>query len=120
MLEDFRANVLKGLIVTESIAVIGVHDTLKEDRLSGLALMHIHKKDVSLNSEAIVNDFAASGSRRVELFLGWPTVPLSQMATEKVAILTLGSHDPTLVKRRQFCEPFDMNIKAAPFEMSVA
>ena len=40
---------------------------MKEDRLSGFALMHIHKHDVSLNSEDIVDDFAASGSRRMEL-----------------------------------------------------
>ena len=40
---------------------------MKEDRLSGLALMHIHKHDVSLNSEDIVDDFAASVSRRMEL-----------------------------------------------------
>ena len=38
---------------------------MKEDRLSGL--MHIHKHEVSLNSEDIVDDFAASGSRRMEL-----------------------------------------------------
>ena len=30
--------------------------------------MHIHKHDVSFNSEGIVDDFAASGSRRMELF----------------------------------------------------
>ena len=79
---------------------------MKEDRLSGLALMHIHKHDVSLNSEDIVDDFAASGSKRMEILLGWPIVPLSQMAREKVVILTLSSHDLTLVKRRQFYEPF--------------
>ena len=39
---------------------------MKEDRLSELALMHIHKHDVS--------------------FLGWPIVPLSQMQTEKVGV----------------------------------
>ena len=38
---------------------------MKKDRLNGLALMHIHKHDVSLNSEDIVDDFAASGSRRM-------------------------------------------------------
>ena len=32
---------------------------MKEDRLSGLPLMHIHKHDVSLNSEDIVDDLAA-------------------------------------------------------------
>ena len=32
---------------------------MKEDHLSGLALMHIHKHDVSLNSEDIVDDLAA-------------------------------------------------------------
>ena len=79
---------------------------MKEDRLSGLALMHIHKHDVSLNSEDIVDDFAASGNRRMELFLGRPIVPLSRIAREKVAILTPSSHDLTLVKRRQFYEPF--------------
>ena len=31
---------------------------MKEDCLIGLALMHIHKHDVSLNSEDIVDDFA--------------------------------------------------------------
>ena len=35
---------------------------MKEDRLNGLALMHIHHEhDVSLNSQEIVDDFAASG-----------------------------------------------------------
>ena len=38
--------------------------TVKEDRLSRLALMHIHKHDVSLNSEDIVDNFVPSGSRR--------------------------------------------------------
>ena len=37
----------------------------------------------------------------MELLLGWPIVSLS-----KVAVLTLSSHDLTLVKRRQFYEPF--------------
>ena len=32
---------------------------MKEDRLSGLALMHTHKHDVSLNSEDIFDDLAA-------------------------------------------------------------
>ena len=60
---------------------------MKEHRLSGLALMHIHKRDVSLNSKDVADDFAASGRRRVELLLGWPIVsPLSQMAKENVAI----------------------------------
>ena len=71
--------------------------------------MHIHKHDVSLNSKDIVDDFAASGSGRMEILLGWPIVSLSQMAREKVAILTLSSHDLTLVKRRQFLSRFDMN-----------
>ncbi|XP_078364037.1 52 kDa repressor of the inhibitor of the protein kinase-like [Oculina patagonica] len=44
-----------------------LRSTMKEDRLSGLALMHIHKHDVSLNAEDIVDDFAASGNRRIEL-----------------------------------------------------
>ena len=81
---------------------------MKEDRLSGLALMRIHKHDVSLNSEDIVDDFAASGNWKQEdgAPLCWPIVPLSQMAREKVAILTLSSHDLTLVKWRQFYEPF--------------
>ena len=79
---------------------------MKEDRLSGFALMHIHKHEVSLNYEDIVDDFAASGSRRMELLLGWPIVPLSKMSREKVVVLTLSSHDLTLVKRRQFYEPF--------------
>ena len=38
-----------------------------------------------LNSENIVDDFAASGSRRMELLLGWPIVQLSQMAREMEA-----------------------------------
>ena len=45
--------------------------------------MHIHKHDVSLNSKDIVNDFAASGSRRMELLLGWLIVLLSRMARKK-------------------------------------
>ena len=40
---------------------------MKEDRFSGLALMHIHKHDVSFSAEDIVDDFAASGNRRMEL-----------------------------------------------------
>ena len=32
--------------------------------------MYIYKNDASLNSEDIVDDFAASGSRRLELRLG--------------------------------------------------
>ena len=43
---------------------------MKEDRLSGIALMHVHKHDVSLNSKDIVDDFEASESRRMELLLG--------------------------------------------------
>ena len=38
---------------------------MKEDRLSGLALMHIHKHDVSFSAKDIVDDFAASGNRRI-------------------------------------------------------
>ena len=45
-----------------------LRSTMKEERLSGLALMHIHKHDMSLNSEDVVDDFAASGSRGMELF----------------------------------------------------
>ena len=72
---------------------------MKEDRLSGLALMYIQKHNVFLNSENIVDDFASSGS--------WPIVPLSQMARGKAAILILiSSHDLALVKRRHFYEPF--------------
>ena len=41
---------------------------MKEDRLSGLALMHIHKHGLSFSAEDIVDDFAASGNRRMELF----------------------------------------------------
>lgn len=44
-----------------------LRSTMKEDRLGGLALMHIHKHDVSLNAEDILYDFAAFGSRRMEL-----------------------------------------------------
>ena len=76
---------------------------------SGLALMHIHTHDVSLNSEEIVDDFAASGGKKMELLFDLPIVPLSQMAIEKVAILTLRSHDLILIKRRQCYEPFGMN-----------
>ena len=36
---------------------------MKEDRLSGLALMHIHKHDVSFSAD----DFAAFGNRRMKL-----------------------------------------------------
>ena len=36
-----------------------LRSTIKEDRLSGLAQMHIYKHDVSLNSEDIVDDLAA-------------------------------------------------------------
>ena len=49
---------------------------MKEDRPSGLALMLMHKHDVPLNSEDIVDDFAGSGSRRMELLLGWPIAKL--------------------------------------------
>ena len=76
---------------------------MKEHRLSGPALK---KHDVSLNSGDIADDFAASGSRRIELLLGWPIVPLPQTSREKVAILTLYSHDLTLIKQRQFYELF--------------
>ena len=79
---------------------------MKEHRLSGLALMHIHKHVVSLNSEDVDDDFAASGSKRIKLLLSWPIVPLFQMEREKVAILTLRSHDLTLIKRRRYYEPF--------------
>ena len=44
-----------------------LRSTMKEDRLSGLALVHIHKHDVSFSAEDIVDDFAASGNRRKEL-----------------------------------------------------
>ena len=40
---------------------------MKEDCLSGLALMHIHKHDVSLNAEDILDDFAACGSSSFRL-----------------------------------------------------
>ena len=66
--------------------------------------MRIHKQDVSLNCEEIVDDSAAFRSR-MEPLSGWPIVPLSQMAREKVAIITLRTHDLTPVKRRQFYEP---------------
>ena len=38
---------------------------MKEDRLIGLALMHIHKHDASFSAEDIADDFAASGNRRM-------------------------------------------------------
>ena len=41
---------------------------MKEDRLSGLALMHIQKHGLSFSAEDIVDDFAASGNRRIEVF----------------------------------------------------
>ena len=47
-----------------------LRSTMKEDRLSGLALLHIHKHDASFSAEDIVDDFddfAASGNRRKEL-----------------------------------------------------
>ena len=44
-----------------------LRSTMKEDRLSGLALMHIHQHDVSFSAQDIVDDFAASGNRRMEL-----------------------------------------------------
>ena len=40
---------------------------MKEDRLSGLALMHIHRHDVSLNAEDTLDDFATCGRKRMEL-----------------------------------------------------
>ena len=40
---------------------------MKEDRLSELAVVHIHKHDVSFSAKDIVDDFAASGNRRMEL-----------------------------------------------------
>ena len=40
---------------------------MKEDRLSGLALLHIHKHDASFSAEDIADDFAASGNRRNNL-----------------------------------------------------
>ena len=40
---------------------------MKEDRLSGLALVHIHKHDVSFSAEDIADDFAAFGNRRMKL-----------------------------------------------------
>ena len=68
---------------------------MKEERLSGLALMHIHKHDMSLNSEDVVDDFAASGSRGMELFRLVNSSTFSK-ATEKVAVLTLSSPELTL------------------------
>ena len=38
---------------------------MKEDRLSGLALMHIHKHDAAFSAEDIVDDFAASENKRI-------------------------------------------------------
>ena len=45
---------------------------MKEDRLSGLALMYIHKHEVNdvgcinaITAEDIVDDFAAFGNRRI-------------------------------------------------------
>ena len=37
---------------------------MKEDRLGGLALMHIHKQ-MSFSAEDIVDNFAASGNMRI-------------------------------------------------------
>ena len=72
---------------------------MKEDRLSRVALMYIHKHDVSLNFEDIVNDFAASGSRRVELIFRLANSSTFLNATENVAVLTLCSSDLTLKRR---------------------
>ena len=52
---------------------------MKENRLSGLALIHVYTHDVSLNSEEVVSDFAASRSRKMEHLLGLPIIPRSQM-----------------------------------------
>ena len=57
---------------------------MKEDGLSGLALMRIHKHDVSLNSQDIVDDFATSGSRRMKLLLGWPIVQFLKWPEKRV------------------------------------
>ena len=67
----------------------GVFQCAERTRLSGLALMHIHKHDVSLNSEDIVDDFAASGSRRMELPFRLTNSSTFSNATDKVAVLTL-------------------------------
>ena len=66
---------------------------MKEDRLGGLALMHIHKHDVSLNFEDIVGDLAAE---RLETE-GWSSfLRLANSSTfsngiRKSCRLTLGS-----------------------------
>ena len=44
-----------------------LRSTMKEDRLNGLSLVHIHKHDESFSAEDIVDDFAASENRRKEL-----------------------------------------------------
>lgn len=44
-----------------------MRSTMKEERLNGLALMHIHKHDVDVDSEEIINEFAAASPRRLEL-----------------------------------------------------
>ena len=44
-----------------------LRSAMKEDRLSGLALLHIHKHDASFSAEDIADDFAASGNRRNNL-----------------------------------------------------
>ena len=44
-----------------------LRSTKKDDRRSGPALMHIHKHDITLNANEIVDDFAASGNKRMEL-----------------------------------------------------
>ena len=44
-----------------------MRSTMKEERLNGLALMHIHKHDVDVDSEENINKFAAASPRRLEL-----------------------------------------------------
>ena len=44
-----------------------MRSTMKEERLNGLALMHIHKHDIQIDTEEIINEFAAASPRRLEL-----------------------------------------------------
>ena len=44
-----------------------MRSTMKEERLNGLALMHIHKHDIQIDTEEIINEFAVASPRRLEL-----------------------------------------------------
>ena len=58
----------------------------KKIALIGLALMHIHKHDVSLNSESIADDFARLEAEGWSSFSKGGNSSTFSMATEKVAV----------------------------------